>query len=226
MKGISIVSEPCPNVPESEPSGLPVPGTSGVPPSPPVTSPLIVFSIPGIPLDGTPLLGHSFAGLTVPSKAKQEHSPSDSPNCLHIKMTHISFTKVEVGSEHSSTWGDDHMPAPKPETRTDSGQQQWESTSPSSSPTRGPANPDNDMVAGSSKSTEDQVSSYSSSSRGNLVDSDLDTASRDCLSCLDTNEIYMRTAHKKYRKRVRASCKLSKGMDWTDAQMKRIQGGH
>ena len=33
-------------------------------------------------------------------------------------------------------------------------------------------------------------------------------------------------ACKKYRKRVRASCKLSKGIDWTETQMKRIEGGH
>ena len=58
------------------------------------------------------------------------------------------------------------------------------------------------------------------------MDSDLDTASGDCLSCSDPDEISMRMAHKKYRKRVRASCKLSKCMDWIDTQMKRIEGGH
>ena len=70
------------------------------------------------------------------------------------------------------------------------------------------------------------MSSDSSLTRGNLVDSDLDTASGDCLFCLDTDEISVRTAHKKYRKRVRASCKLSKAVDWMDTQMKRIMGGH
>ena len=58
------------------------------------------------------------------------------------------------------------------------------------------------------------------------MDSDLDTASGDCLSCSDTNEISMRRACKKYSKRVRASCKLSKDMDWTDTQIKRIEGCH
>ena len=43
------------------------------------------------------------------------------------------------------------------------------------------------------------------SSRGKLADSNLDTASGDCLSCSDTNDIFIRTACKKYRKRVRAS---------------------
>ena len=58
------------------------------------------------------------------------------------------------------------------------------------------------------------------------MDSNLDTASGDCLSCSDTNEVSIRMACKKYRKRVRASCKLSKGVDWMDTQMKRIEGGH
>ena len=58
------------------------------------------------------------------------------------------------------------------------------------------------------------------------MNSDLDTASGNCLSCSDTDEISVRLACKKYRKRVRASCKLSKGVDWTDAQLKRIEGGH
>ena len=33
-------------------------------------------------------------------------------------------------------------------------------------------------------------------------------------------------ALKKYRKRVRASCKLSKGIDWMETQMNRIQDSH
>ena len=59
-------------------------------------------------------------------------------------------------------------------------------------------------------------------SRGNMVDSDLDTVSGDCLSCSDTNEVSVWTACKKCRKRVRGSCKLSKGSDWMEAQMKTI----
>ena len=117
------------------------------------------------------------------------------------------------------------MPDLIPETRTGSGQQRWESPSPSSSPIGGVADPDEESVAGTSKSTRNQASSHSSS-RGNLVDSDLDTASGDCLSCSDTDEVSIRMAGKKYRKRVRASCKLSKGTDWMDTQMKRIEGGH
>ena len=98
--------------------------------------------------------------------------------------------------------------------------------SPSSSPTRGPAGPNDDTVADNPKNTRDWVSSDSSSSRGSSVDPNLDTASRDCLFCLDTDDICMRMTCKKYRKRVSMSCKSSKGVDWTDAQMKKIKGGH
>ena len=59
-----------------------------------------------------------------------------------------------------------------------------------------------------------------------MADSDLDMASRDCLSCCDTDDVSVQTAQKKYRKRLRASCKLSKGSDWTETQMKRIGDSH
>ena len=103
-EGISIVSGFCPTVPEPEPCGSPVPGLSGVPTPPPVSS------LPDIPLAGNPLLGCPFAGLAIPSKEKWDHSPSDLPNHLHVKRTHITSPEVEVRSEHSSTQGNKHMP--------------------------------------------------------------------------------------------------------------------
>ena len=121
-KGISIVCESCPTAPKPEPCGSLVPGPSGVPTPPPAMSPLPVSSLPDIPFNGTPLLGCSFAGLTIPPKGKWDHSPSDSPNHLHIKRTHITSSEVKVRCEHSPTRGDDHMPDPTPETRTDSWQ--------------------------------------------------------------------------------------------------------
>ena len=48
----------------------------------------------------------------------------------------------------------------------------------------------------------------------------------DCLSCSDNDDISIWTTWKKYRKRVRASCKLSKGSDWMETQMKRITDSH
>ena len=119
-EGIPIVSRLYPTVPEPKPHGLPVPGPSGVPIPPWVTSLPPVSSLPDIPPGRYSLGGCPFADLVIPSKGKWDHSPSDSPNHLHTKRTHITSPDVEIGSEHSSTQGNDHMPDLTPETRTDS----------------------------------------------------------------------------------------------------------
>ena len=111
------------------------------------------------------------------------------------------------------------MPNLTSETKTGSRQQRQESSNPSSSPTRGPADPDDETVTGSSKNTEDWTSSDLGLLKGNMADSDLDTASGDCLSCSDTDDISMWTTQKKYRKRVRASCKLSKRLDGNSKEL-------
>ena len=54
----------------------------------------------------------------------------------------------------------------------------------------------------------------------------MDTASGDCLSCSDTDVASVQTACKKYRKRVQASCKLSKSNLWMETQQKRINNSH
>ena len=59
-----------------------------------------------------------------------------------------------------------------------------------------------------------------------MANSNLDTASRDCFSCSDTEEVSIWTTWKRYRKRVRVSCKLSKGSYWMEAQLKRISNCH
>ena len=116
-EGVSIASDP-------EPCGLPVPDPSGVLSPPLAMSLLPVFSIPDIPLDGTPWLGHSFAGLTILPKGNLDHSPSDSPDHLYMNRNSVTSPEVKVRSKHSSIWGDDHTPNPTPETRTVSRQPQ------------------------------------------------------------------------------------------------------
>ena len=59
-----------------------------------------------------------------------------------------------------------------------------------------------------------------------VADSNLDTASEDCVMSSDPAEVSIGTAHKKYQRRVRESCKLSKGTIWTEAQWKRINNSH
>ena len=146
-----------------------------------------------------------FADLAIPSKGKWDHSPSDLPDHLHTMRTHVTSPEVEIESEHSSTQGNDHIPDLTPETRTSSRWQGQESFSPSSSPTRGPADPDDEAVAGSSKSTEDWTSSDSGLSKGNMTDSDLDTAFwRLPLLLWYWWCIHVQTAWKKYRKRSKS----------------------
>ena len=62
--------------------------------------------------------------------------------------------------------------------------------------------------------------------RENVANSDMDSASGDCLTCLDTDEVIIRTTCKKYRKRVQASCSLGKGSLWSEAQLKWISDSH
>ena len=95
-----------------------------------------------------------------------------------------------------------------------------------SSPTRTTADPDDGTVTGSSRSTGDQASSDSDSSRDNVASSDMDTTTGDCISCSDTNGVTIQTAPKKYQKRVQAFCRLSKGNLWTEAQLKRSDDRH
>ena len=101
-----------------------------------------------------------------------------------------------------------------------------------SSPTKATADPGNGTVVETSRSTRDQDSegkanhSGSSSdldtSRENMADSDIDSASRDHFTCLDTDEVTVRITWKKYRKRVQASCSLGKDGIWSEAQLKQI----
>ena len=122
-EAISIASGHHPTLSGPEPHGLPVSCQSWVLTPLLATSPSPVSSVPDIPLTGTPLLGCPFADLAIHSKGKWDHSPSDSPNHLNIKWTCITSPEVEIGSEHSSTQGNNHMPDLTPETGTSSRQQ-------------------------------------------------------------------------------------------------------
>ena len=117
LEDIPSMSEPCPTEPKPEPCGLLAPGPSRVLTPSPGTSPPLVSSIPDIPLFGTPLVGHPFPFLsTTFSWEKWDHSPHGSPDCPQAKRTWVTSPKAKVGSKHSSTWGDDHMPNLTPET--------------------------------------------------------------------------------------------------------------
>ena len=114
------------------------------------------------------------------------------------------------------------MPELVPEAGPSSEWWEQEPGSPPSSPTRAIADPDDRAAAESLWSTGDQASSDSDLPRENVDDSDMDTASGDCITCSDTDEVSVWTAHERYQKRVWASCRLSRGSLWMEAQLKRI----
>ena len=42
----------------------------------------------------------------------------------------------------------------------------------------------------------------------------------DCLTCLDTEEVAVNSAHKKFQKKVETSCSITKGCLWSEAYLK------
>ena len=193
VEGVPSMSELHPMEPEPEPYCSPAPGPSRVLTSPPGTSPPLVSSTPDIPLLGTPLVGHSFPYLSTTScltalKLRGPESPLVKSR-KEVSITHMGWWPCAWLNTRNQNW----LWAIKMRVL------QFFLSS-----TGGLANPDDETVTGSSKSTGDQASSDSGSSRGNSPDFNLDTASGDCLSCSDTDEVSIRTAHKKYIKRVKS----------------------
>ena len=71
-----------------------------------------------------------------------------------------------------------------------------------------------------SSANHNGASSDSDASRENVAYSDRDSASGDCLTCWDIDEVTIRTTHKKYRKRIQASCSLDRSSLWSEVQLK------
>ena len=177
------------------------------------TLPLLVPPLTDIPFVDTPLVGHSFAGFIAhPTQKKQNCSSSGSLGNHCNKRVHVDSVEVKAKSEHSSTQDKEGMPALALEVRPSSKPQGQEPTSPPSRPTKATTDPDSGTVGEALRSTRDQdsesstnhsgTSSDSDTSRENVADSDMESASGDCVTCLDTDEVTIRTTHKKYRKRL------------------------
>ena len=62
--------------------------------------------------------------------------------------------------------------------------------------------------------------------RENVADSDLKSAAGDCLTCLDSEEVAVITAQKRFQKKVRVSCSIAKGCLWLKAQLKWIKDSY
>ena len=79
------------------------------------------------------------------------------------------------------------------------------------SPTKVTADPDDGTVWEASRSTRDQDIENSTNHSGtslnwnafreNMINSDMESAFGDCVTCSDTDKVTITTTHKKYRKR-------------------------
>ena len=62
--------------------------------------------------------------------------------------------------------------------------------------------------------------------RENAANSDLESALGDCLTCLDTEEVAIRTAWKRFWKRAQASCSTARGCLQSEAQVRQIRDSY
>ena len=113
-----------------------------------------------------------------------------------------------------------------------------------SSPVKAATDPDDRLAAEALRSTTDcdrdsmvEVSGDDANQSGNESDSSSDSpesaadfgsksATGDLLSCSDTKEATMNSAHNKFWKKVLASCSITKGCLWSEAQLKWIGESH
>ena len=95
----------------SDPEGSPAPGPSSSPAHPLGTPLPPVPPLPNIPLVGTILVGCQFAEfLAISTHEKQDYSSSSSLNDHHNKRTQVDSQEVKARSEHNSEQGDENMP--------------------------------------------------------------------------------------------------------------------
>ena len=88
---------------------------------------------------------------------------------------------------------------------------------------------DRDSAVEVSWDDADQSGKESDSSSGlqeSVADSGPESATGDCLTCSDTEEVAVNSAHKKVWKRVWASCCIAEGCLWLEAQLKWIGHSH
>ena len=153
------------------------------------------------PFVGTPPVGCPFTGFIVgPIQKKWDHSSSGALGDQCNKQTHVDSQEVEVSSEHSSTKVDEDMPKWALKARPMFEPQGQVPTS----PTKATTDPGHGTVVGTLRSTGDQdsasnanysgASSNLDSSREIVANSDIESTSVDCFTCLDTDEVTIRTA--------------------------------
>ena len=200
----------------------------------PVTWASPVLPMSDIPVVGTPVK-QSFFMLTVSLKHKKWDHPTDNaPNDHGHKRAHsatkeaneVRSSETALASSHSS-----NQPALEP-------------IKPLSSPAKSDAvpedgmavdalgstgGPDRDSAVGISENDTDHSDDESESdweSWESVADSNLESATGDCLTCSDTKETAVRYSHQKFCKKVQASCKLTRWSLLKVSQMVLIDKTH
>ena len=174
--------------------------------TPPLPSP----PISDIPLIGAPLR-YSLVGFIInPQCKKQDCSPSSTPDDQPCKRAHTGTAETNVSSWYSTPQSNGEPPEMSPEAH--------DNNMVASGSTGGNESEDNTDYCGD-ESTQDEL-------RENMADSNLESASGDCLSCLDTKEVVIRNAWKRFQKKVQAPCSIVRGCLWSQSQLKQIQDSH
>ena len=74
---------------------------------------------------------------------------------------------------------------------------------------------------------DDDKSDSERDSRESVTDSSPESVTwDDCLMCLDSKDVTVKSAHKKFHKKVSTSCSPTKQSLWKDAQLEQIGNNH
>ena len=192
--------------------------------------------LPAVPVSDIPAtctpVGQPFCALTLCLKhRKWDHSSCSTPEGHSGKRAHAGTEEDSISSEHSTLpiqLVASHSPKHPEPGLIDL----------CSSPIKDIASPsdrlavdtlgstvDHDRdsavdVSGDDASQSGDESDSSNNSQESAVDSGPESATRDCLICLDTEEAAVNSACKKFWKKVWTSCSITKGCLWLETQLK------
>ena len=218
------------------------------------TPPPPALPIPDIPATGTPV-GFPFFMLTInPKHKKWDCSPDSTHDDQCAKRAHTGSEEANISSGCSTPpvqpeFGNRVQPKIRNTETVPAASHSFDLPEPGlidvpSSPVKGAADPDDglaveamwstrdcdrDSTMGISKDNANQGSDESDADSNSwecAADSSPDSASGNCLACLDTEEAAVKFAHKKFHKKVQASCSLTKWGILEKAQVGWIGDSH
>ena len=181
----------------------------GIPAFQTETLPLPILPLLNIPLISTPPVGCSLVWfLTDPQYTKWDHSPNGASNDHQGRRSQAETTEAKVSSGHSTPKGNGeplkhHRRCPT---------MVWvppgvlKSTTARTTP-----------ITVAMSQPQDKL-------RENAANSDLEEDSGDCLTCSDMEEVAVRTAQKRFWKKVQTFCSIARGCLWSEAPSKVSKG--